>query len=335
MINGWLAFIILIISVMAAGLYAGAETGMYQLSRLRTRLGIQHKKWLYILLGKCLNDKNPMLITLLIGTNISHYFATSMAAMLILSHNVNESAAQWLTMIVITPILFLFSELLPKNIFFRYADKLMPKVSPILYISQVILKCTGFSWAIGIISKQKWALSSANSSDSDSIFSTHIRNILRETNQECLLSSTQNDLIYRVSGISQLRLASVMTPITHVQKLDQDSRKNDLENKLKLFEFTRYPVYSHKKITITGYIDIYQCLSSKNDFDNLDEFVHPICKMSAKLTIPEAISKMQKENAQIALVIKSSSFAKAEPKPIGIVTMKDLIEEIVGDLSQW
>ena len=63
--------------VVMSGLFAGAETGMYRLSRLRLRLGVEKKRLSFVMLGRCLHDSPGLLLSMLIGVNLSGYIATS------------------------------------------------------------------------------------------------------------------------------------------------------------------------------------------------------------------------------------------------------------------
>jgi Mg2+/Co2+ transporter CorB len=82
-----------ILAILAAGIFAGAETGMYRLSRLRLRVGIERKRLLLVLLGKSLSDNTSMLLSLLAGTSLAHYVATSLVTYILLGKVTGEHIA--------------------------------------------------------------------------------------------------------------------------------------------------------------------------------------------------------------------------------------------------
>jgi CBS domain containing-hemolysin-like protein len=84
---------------------------------------------------------------------------------------------------------------------------------------------------------------------------------------------------------------------------------------------------------IIGYVNIYECLSSSDDFTDARGFLKPIRKIPANTSIIDAINILRNENQRILMVTKSG-LTGAE-RNIGIVTMKDLIEELVGELAEW
>jgi len=69
------------------------------------------------------------------------------------------------------------------------------------------------------------------------------------------------------------------------------------------------------------------------EFTDLRNFTKPIRRLPADITVSDAISIMQKENQKIVLVTRVSHVGRE--KPVGIVTMKDLVEELLGELAEW
>jgi putative hemolysin len=161
----------------------------------------------------------------------------------------------------------------------------------------------------------------------------YIRAILQETREEGIFSPTQTDIINRLESISNIRIKSVMTPISKVQMVDVNFDNAALLNKLKQSAFARLLVYDRWPANIVGFINIYQALSSAQEFTDLNNFIEPIPKLPADTIVTEAINIMQRENQKIVLVTKTVHVG-AE-KPIGIVTMKDLVEELLGELAEW
>jgi len=141
MINSIILVAAFALSVISAGLFAGAETGIYQLSRLRLRLGIEKKQLSFVILGKSLRDSPALLLSMLIGTNLAHYLATSIVTYMLLTKVAAEHTAEVFATLLTAPVLFVFSELLPKNIFFYRADFLMPCIAPVLFAFHKL-----FSW---------------------------------------------------------------------------------------------------------------------------------------------------------------------------------------------
>jgi CBS domain containing-hemolysin-like protein len=74
MINNVISILTVLVLVLLAGLFSGAETGMYRLSLLRLRIGVERKRFSSLVLSKSLSDSPGLLLSTLIGTSLAHYF---------------------------------------------------------------------------------------------------------------------------------------------------------------------------------------------------------------------------------------------------------------------
>ncbi len=333
--NLFLVFLVFIL-VLLAGLFGGAETGMYQLSRLRLRLGIEQKKLSFVLLGRSLRDSSAMLISMLLGTSLTHYLATSVITIVVLNKVGSEHTAEIVATLITVPIFFIFSEMIPKSLFYHHADGLMPVVSPILYLFDKIFVYSGAVGVLRFISSVLARIAGSSVSGErpfSTIRSSHIKAIAQETSEEGVLSPVQTDIINRLAGISHVRIRSVMTGMSKVQRVSFDSDKESLFKKLKKYEYSWFPVSTADSDNIIGFVNIYECLSSEKDFEDLGKLMRPIRRLGDETSVIEAIDIMQKESEKIALVTRSGYGGKV--KPVGIVTMKDLVEELLGELAEW
>ena len=336
MINNAVLILTFIFFVALAGLFAGAETGLYRLSRLRLRLGVEKKRLPFVMLGRCIHDSSGLLLSMLIGTNLSYYLATSIVTRILLSKFAAEHTAEIVTTLVTTPILFVFSESVPKNLFLHRADFLMPYLAPFLYTFHKIMSFCGVIPLLKFISTFFSRLAGSAYTSKTVISSTKrhtIQAILQDTHEEGILSSVQTDIVNRLVKVSNVRVRLVMTPIDKVQNIDINSDRSALLNILKKSAFTRLPVTEGQPGNVTGFIDIYEALSSPQEHPDLSNFITPIKKLDMDTTVIDAIDYMRKENQKILLVTRAG-LAGCQ-KPLGIVTMKDLVEELLGELAEW
>ncbi len=323
--------------VFLAGLFGGSETGMYQLSRVRLRLGIEKRRMTFVLLGRVMRDSSGLLLTLLIGTNLAHYVGTSIMTGLLLPSVEGEHTAEILTTVLTAPILFVFSEMIPKNFFFYRADYLMPRLAPVLYgVHKVFVWCGAvpvlrfisifFGRLVGLTASSRTVITSAQRH--------HVRVILQETREEGILSSVQAEIIDRIATVPTIQIKSVMIALSKVRTADVNSDGSALLEKLREDAFTRLPVFEGRPANIIGFVNIYEALSLPGQLRDLRGVLQPIERLAANTTVIEAIEFMQKENEKIVLVTAGGARAGREI-PLGIVTMKDLVEELLGELAEW
>ncbi len=336
MVNSAVLILIAVFAVVLSGFFAGAETGMYQLSRLRLRLGIERKLLSFVILGKCLRDRSALLLSILIGNNLTHYVVTSIVTWLLLSEVKAAHAAELFATLIAAPILFVFGELIPKNVFFYRADYLMPLFAPVLFVSHKL-----FSWcgAVPLLKLTSGIFVRLAGSPGPSKTVTgvvqkhHITAMMAETREEGILSPVQTGLINRLVNISNTAIGAVMTPINKIEIVDANSDNSVLLGILKRCAFTRLPVAERQTANIVGFINIYEALSSAEQFTELRNFIKPIRKLGDNTAVIEAINIMQRENQKIVLVTRTGR--GGQERPIGIVTMKDLVEELLGELTEW
>jgi CBS domain containing-hemolysin-like protein len=341
MVNSMILILVIVFSLILGALCGGAETGLYRLSRLRLRLGIERKRFPFIILNKCLHDSSGLLLSVLIGNNLAHYLATSTVTYIFFTYvylreTGTEHRAELFAALSTVPVLFVFSELIPKNIFFYRADLLMPYVSPILYAFHKLLSWCGAVPLLKFISGLFTRLAGLTSSSKTVITSTQrhkVQAILQDTHEEGILSSVQTDIINRLISISNIHIRSVMIPINNVQMADVNFDNSALLNKLKKCAFTRLPVVEGRPENIIGFINIYEALSSEEQFSELRNFIKPIRKLDADTVVSDAINIMARENQKIMSVTRIGRAGRE--RPIGIVTMKDLVEELLGELAEW
>jgi putative hemolysin len=161
----------------------------------------------------------------------------------------------------------------------------------------------------------------------------HIDAILRETREEGFLSPIQTDIMNRIVMVPNVRIRSVMTPINRVRMVPRDSDRAALLDMLKKHAFTRLLAYERGPENVVGFVNIYEVLSSSESFADLGGYLKPVRKLSADTTVFETIDIMRREKLEIVLVARAGHLGRA--KPLGIVTMKDVVEELLGELVEW
>jgi CBS domain containing-hemolysin-like protein len=324
------------LAVGSAGMFAGAETGMYRLSRLRLRLGIQRRKLAFVMLGKSLSDSAGVLVSMLIGNNLSHYAVASIVTYLLYSSLQDEYVAEATATLITAPTLFVFAEVIPKNIFFYRADVLVPYLAPVVFVFNKVCCWCGIVPLIKFVSGGFGRLTGTAAAPKmfiPAVPSHHIRTILHDIREEGIFSPVQTDIMSRLASVTNITVRTVMTPLRLIEMVGVNSSRSVLMEKLKRCEFTRLPVYDEHQKNIVGFVNIYEALSGSQDFTDLSSFVKPIRKIGANIGVIETINIMQVENQRIVLVTKADRSGRK--RPLGIVTMKDLVEELVGELAEW
>jgi len=318
-----------VICILAGAFFSGTETGIYRLSRFRLRVGIEQKRRMFIILGHAMQDAHSLMLSMLIGTNLANYIVTSIVTVMLLAAVKSRHAAELYATVLMAPTLFIFSELIPKNIYFYRADTLLPRFAVPLWGFHKLFTWSGMVPLLKLISK---STDTAETSLTDRP-RRHISQIVKETHEEGLLSTVQSEMMHRLVNIPNIRLSHACVPVSEIEMINVNTDKPTLLDKLKKTAYTRLPAYKDTSNNIVGFINIYEALTCDKDFTDLHAFLKPIQKFSADTLLIDAINKMRTENTKIALVTQSRR--RQEHKPVGIVTMKDLVEELTGELAEW
>ena len=320
--------------ILLGAFFSGTETGIYRLSKFRLRLGVEQNRKLYTLLAKAMDDSDGLIFSMLIGNNLVNYLATYLVTTILLGFAMSENSAQVYTTLMMAPLLFIFSEVIPKNLYYYRCDSLMPRTAPVLWFFHTLFKCSGAVKLLKIISRltgKKLRSSRSSSRARTRIGPAHVEQIISETHDEGLLSNVQNEMLNRLMNISNISVSSVMIGMSKTVTVNVKSDRQALLGLLTKHHYTRYPVYSKQHSNIIGFINIYEVLAAE-EFENLSQFVKPVARFSGSISVSDAIDKMRDGRCKIVLV--TAGYSK-RAKVSGILTMKDLVEEFTGELAQW
>jgi len=316
--------------IAASAFFSGSETGLYRMSRFRLRLGVEHRKPFYATLFKLVRDGRSLMISILIGNNLVNYLLTSLVMVLMIEHISDQRLAELYTTALLTPVLFVFGEMIPKIILYHHADRLTPRLTPLLWLVHRAFSRTGVAGALRWLSdglSRLFRLGGDAAAAVDATQRHQVFQIIHETREEGLLSRTQREMIERLLQIPNVPIHTVMTPFEQVDTVSVQMSRRDLLDHLIHTSFVRQPVCGPDK-SVIGYISIYEVLGGEDDFSDLRAFVQPLVQLEATCSAIDAMNILCRKREKIALVQSPQT-----GQPLGIVTLTDLVEELTGELA--
>ncbi len=303
------------------GLYCGLETGIYVLNKIRLDLRAEAGDRRARFLRRMLAVPNRLLTVLLIGTNVSSYAVTfAITAMFVLAGH--GEAAEWYALAVATPVLFVFGDTVPKNVFRRLAESLVYRLSWLLAASDVLFNVTGLSPLVRGVSWLLMLPLRRRQRTSDEWLSA----IFAEGRASGVLTHMQAVMVDRVMHIADMTLADVMVPMDKVVSIRRGTARAELLDLVRQSSYSRLPVRDEAG-RVVGVLDIYDVLTDKQVACPAERMTEPL-KLPETTTVTEALYRMQRGHKMMAVV-------QAADRPVGVVTIKDLVEEIVGELEEW
>jgi CBS domain containing-hemolysin-like protein len=147
------------------------------------------------------------------------------------------------------------------------------------------------------------------------------------------LTGVQTGIMNRLVIASTTPVEAVMTRVKQAEKVEVQCTREDLRALLEGHSFTRILVYRDRPEQILGFVNVYQVMLSQTPFTSLEPFIKPLETIDEDMPVCETIERMQTGKLKILLVTRTQ--APDSTVPVGIVTMKDLAEELLGELAVW
>ncbi len=320
---------LILLGFAGSALYAGMETGAYRINRIRLHILAHQNSRSAARLKQLIDHPTILLSTVLIGTNIMHYIGTAGLAVILEAHDFNPWQVILLDSIILTPLLFVFGEVLPKDLFAVHCDRLMYPLAALLDLSKTLFTVTGFIPLIqclsGFITRQFH--------HDGQVAALHPRRqmelLVKEGVGYGLISNEQSAIIERVLDLSTRRVKNEMTPWNSVIKIRPDDPPRLLRQLGRHTERSRFPVVDQRD-QVMGILHIIDVLMhTPESCPPVHILMSAPCLIDSDCLIPEALNILQRQQQSLAVVINRRR------EPVGVVTVKDIVEPITGELKNW
>lgn len=315
-------WILLVFLIFLSAFFSAAETSLTTFSKIRMRERSEQGNRAAALLLKMTGDKSTMLSAILIGNNIVNLAASALATTIALSIGFNIG----LMTLLLTFIILIFGEITPKNAAAVKADGLALFYARIIYVLMVVL--TPVIWFVNLICSGVLKLFGINMHESQTIMTEgELRTIVDVSHEDGVIESEEKEMINNVVDFGDAKAKDIMTPRIDVTEVDIDATYDEVRNVFADEKYTRIPVYKDERDNIIGIINMKDFFldADKEHFRTTDIMRDAYYTYETKNT-SELLVEMQEESVPIAVVL--NEYGAAE----GVVTMEDLIEEIVGEI---
>ena len=316
--------IILIILLLLSGFFSGSEVALISLTKLRARQMLDKKKPGAVFINKLKEDPQRMLATILIGNNIANVAASAIATSIMIGIFKNYAVA--IATGVMTLLILIFGEITPKSIAAKNNELISRLVAaPIWYLSIVLAPILNvldkflnrFIKLIGIKTQEKVI------TDED------IMSVVRIAEEEGSIKEIEEKMIKSILEFDDINVSEIATPRKDMIMLES---KLSIENALKLFlkkKHTRTPVYEKQKDNIVGIIhvkDVMKNIQGKNKRRPITKIMYKPYFVPEVKKISDLLRQFQKRKEHMAIVVDEHGSIT------GLVTLEDVLEEIVGEI---
>lgn len=317
--------IILVVLIIFSAYFSATETAFSTLNRIRLKNAADSgdKKAGKVL--KLAENYDKLITTVLVGNNIVNILASSLATVYFINLLINTSLSSLATTIstaVMTVAVLIFGEVCPKSAAKKSPEKFARFSYPFIAFLCVVL--TPITIMLRGITK---LMSLRKSKDEDVITEDEILTFVEEAELEGGIDEQEGELIRSAVEFNDLEAQEILTHRVDIVAISEDEELEKIERFFCDTGFSRLPVYSDTIDNIVGVIhhkDFYNKV--KNGECKLDGIVNKVVSVHKSIKIGDLLKLLQKEKSHMAVV------ADDYGGTLGIVTMEDIIEELVGEI---
>ena len=312
---------IVVVCLLFSAYFSATETAFSTFNKIKMRnLADKGNKTAKLVLN-IEETYDTMLSTILIGNNIVNILSASLSTILFIVW-IDDKSGPTVSTAVMTIIVLIFGEITPKTLAKQIPDKFAMFAAPFLKLLMIIFFVFTFifkKWQ-DLISKL------VKSKDEDIVTEEEILTLVEEAAEDGSINESESELIKSAIEFGDLEVIDIFTPRVDIIALPKDATYEDIDNAFSGNPFSRLPIYDEDIDHIVGiiyYKDFYQAEEQNFKLENIIK--QPMFVMKHKL-VNELLKEFQTQKQHFAVV--ADEFGSVA----GIVTMEDILEEIVGEI---
>lgn len=323
--NPWTELLVILACLLGVGAFAGAETASYAVSRVRVDLEARQRALRSRLVRWLLADATALLVLVLLGNALLVELATWASEGTAQRLGLPDWAVEIVLALWLTPLFFFFGDLLPKELARRRPHQFLAATAPFLALMRVLL------WPLErVLRGLAWAVTRLFAVPEHAFVSHHSREGLLKLLSEGRLSGAlppqAEALAHNVLRLRSTPLSKAMIPWERVQRLQAGRSDDELYSRVAASAFTRLPVVEADG-AVLGYVHQLDVLG-EGPGEPVLVAVRGVIELDPELPVDKALARLRTSGQRLAVV-------GTRRVPLGLVTLKDLVEEISGELAAW
>jgi len=323
------SLIVLFILALISFTLAACEAAIISLNKIRLRhmaqAGIKNAKTLQRLI-----TKSDQLISLILISNNFVNIAISAITTAIFVYFFEPKLAVVLSSVSVTVFVLIFCEITPKMFAIQHSESISLFVAPLAeFLVNILSPFVMFFTKTGNFLIRLFGGSVYKRSPL--ITEEELRLMIEVGKEEGLLSEDERKLLQHIFEFGNIKVGDVMVPREKIVAIEKKSSQEQLLRVLVEEGHSRIVVYEDSLDNVCGIIYVHDLLYTlyNNSLFILEDLIHPAYFVSSKLKVIELLRIFQAKKIQIAIVQDENNKSTR-----GLVTLEDLIEEIVGDIQE-
>ena len=312
---GWLA--LALIGLVGSAACSGLEVGLYSVSRVLMRVrSVTHGA--AARMDRELDHIVPVLTTLLAYNNIFNYLGTLAITALLTRTGLGDGAIIVLQAIVLTPVILIFAESTPKEIFRSRANTLMERAAPWLVVMRLSMTVTLVVPLIRLVAGALSSLLGADLTGSVRSARESMTDLIKHGDER--ISAEQSALIDRALELGRTPVEGVMVPLSRARRLGADDPPERARSVARRAGRARLPVHdrSGRVVGCVAAIDLHAHPRSRPG-----ALVRPVSRVAHDASIRSALLTLRDEGSPMGIVTRGD-------RDVGLVTRRDLMAPLLG-----
>jgi len=323
----WYTEVLLIVFFLVLkAFFSGSEIAMVNSDKVKLRHRAKNGDRGAALVLKLFRTPDVILGTTLVGTNLATVIISTLGALIFIEHF--GTAGDLMSVIVLTPVLLILGEVVPKSIFQQKADTITSHLIyglrffsylfyPVIFIFSGIARFITRIVGGGTIPQNMF------------ITREELRVMLDVSESASNPSTVDRKRIRRIIRFGDTTVGEAMIPLADVFGFNEARPMKEAVRLVMKHGFNRLPVYRGNITNIKGVLTLssWDLMEPGILKKPVSDYVSPVLFLSPKLTIDLALPKLQARKDHLAVVV--DEFGSA----IGILTMEDVFEEVVGEID--
>jgi len=314
---------ILVVLIILSAFFSGIETALISINQIKARSLLKQKKRGSETLFRLKQNPHKLIITILIGNNLVNIGAASLAT--VVFTDLFGSSGVGIATGVMTFLILVFGEITPKTFASQNAERISLLVARPIEILSIIL--TPFVKIFGVISK--FTSSLLGSKKEEIVSEEELRTIVTMGRKEGILAKESARIMENILDFEGTKVTEIMTPDANIVMIDGNKKLKQVIDFIIKTPYSRYPVYSKDKDDIIGILDvddILKYLKNKKLDIKIKNVVRKPHFVPKSKEIDDLLAELSFRKTPMTIVVDEYGHVA------GLVTLEDILEEIVGDI---
>ena len=316
-------YLFILLLVTGSAFFSGSETALSSFNRIRMRNRAESGDKGAALALKIADDYDKTISTILIGNNIVNMASSSLGTVMAVAI-VGQQWGPTVSTVVMTLLVLIFGEILPKSLAKEHAEAIAIRVAGIIDLLRKLFT----PLVLFFVLLKKLAFGRKAADDQPSVTEDELKTIIDTVEEEGVLDSQETDIIQSVIDFDDITVQEILIPRVDMLAVDVNDPVDQIIATVLANSYTRIPVYENDIDHIIGMLhtrDLFECLARSKPID-----VRAMCRelpfVYRTKRINDLMAEFRREKQHMAIVTDDYGGT------LGLVTLEDVLEELVGEI---